>query len=115
MPFILLAVFNFMIMYKATRFSRSNSSLSAIDAKIAKRRNEMVKTVIIITFLYIAVQLPSNIVTGYFYDTIKTLEVGGVINALCNNIQFSYPAFNVGILFISNKLFAKEVKRIFKF
>jgi hypothetical protein len=101
-----------MIIYKATQFSRSKKPTTPDEIKRSKKRNEII---VFITFFYVAVELPPNIMIGYFFKPIMALgPIGAVINALFNKIQFSYPAFNIFILYFSNKLFAKEVKLLFQ-
>lgn len=100
-----------MIIYKATRFSRSKKSTAVAEIRRARKRTEMIKTIICITFSYTIIELPCFVFNGYFYLTVIVLDIGELINVMFNNIQFSYPAFNIFILFASNKLFAKELKK----
>lgn len=97
----------------ATRFSRLRKATSPDEVKRSKRRTEMIKTIMIITFLYIAIELPCNIYSGYFFYVSYSVDIGSFLNPLINNIQFSYPAFNIFILYFSNKMFAKEIKVLF--
>lgn len=106
-PYALLIIINSMIIYKATRFSRSQNTTIAHDER---RKIQMTRTILVITFLYIGMSLPGAIVTGYFYGTIYSLTYGSLIINFLNAIQFSYPAYHFLILFFSNKLFAQEVK-----
>lgn len=71
----------------------------------------MAKTVVFITFLFFLSSIMSMIVNGYFIPSLVKLNYGLMIFNLTDSIQFSYPAFNFFILFFSNKVFAKEVKR----
>lgn len=112
-PFSLLAILNFIIIYKATRFSRSKKPTTLEEIRRVKKRNEMIKTIVFITFLYIIVELPFCIFNGYFYLTVIVYDYGPTLNALFNTIEFTYPAFNIFILYFSNKLFAKELKHLF--
>lgn len=114
-PYILLILFNSIIIYTATRYERKhkNSISSSIENRSAKRKTQMTRMIILITFLYIMTSLPNTIVTGYLYNTVVRLDVGQLIINLINGIHFSYPAFNFFILFFSNKLFAEEVKFMF--
>ena len=112
-----------LIIYKATRFSESNTNSnthtnSASETQRNKRKTQMTRMILLITSLFIAMSLPGAILTGFFYDQVIMLEFGQVIVNLINGIQFSYPAFNFVILFFSNKLFAQELRSLlgqFKF
>lgn len=114
-PFTILVILNFMIIYKATQFSRLNKPTTADEIKRVRKRTEMIKMIIFITFLYIIVELPCFVFNGYFYSVIIVFDIGPSINALFNNIEFSYPAFNLFILYTSNKLFANKFKQFFGF
>lgn len=107
-PYGLLIIFNSLIIYKATRFERVR--VEAAELRAAKRKAEMTRTILFMTFLYILVTLPSTIVTGYYFLTILLSDSGPLIITLIDALQFSYPALNFFILFFSNKLFAEEVK-----
>lgn len=111
-PCSFLLVLNGMIIYKATRMSRAKKPTTLDEIKRAKKRNEMVKTIVFITFLYIAVELPCDVFTGFLYPRVRHIEFGDTINAFVNNIQFTYPTFNIFTLYFSNKLFATELKLI---
>ena len=117
LPYGLLILLNSLIIYKANRFTKAQKASAAsstlISIRRAKRKAQMTKTIIFITFLYIATSLPGILQTGYFYTSIIVLDAGSVIVSLINAVQFSYPALNFFILFFSNKLFADEVKAFF--
>lgn len=121
MPFLSLILINCGIIYEATRYSRARRNTSNVVAPLQstetassmRKKAEMTRTILFITFLYILLSLPSAIVAGYFYNDIIVLNIGPMIITLVDNIQFSYPAFNFVILYFSNKLFAKEVKLLF--
>ena len=72
----------------------------------------MTKTILIITFLFALTSLPSNVAIGYFYDELVDISEGQLIHNIVVGIQMTYPAFNLFILYFSNKLFAQNVKSI---
>ena len=94
MPVLSLLLVNLMIIWKATRFERVST------------------TILIITFLFVLTSLPSNVAIGYFYDELVDISEGQLIHNIVVGIQMSYPAFNLFILYFSNKLFAQDVKSI---
>lgn len=109
-PFGLLVILNTLIIWKATQFSRSqrgsNMSLNT------KRKVQMTRMILFITFLYIGVSVPSMIVTGWLYGHIVSLKAGVLITNLLNCFVFSYPALNFFILYLTNKLFAVETRSL---
>lgn len=112
-PYGILLVVNAMIIYKATQFSRAQKADAALNSSKNRRKAQMTRMILFITFLYITLSFPGVIVTGYFFGIIYSHEAGSMIINLLNAIQFSYPALNFFILLFSNKLFAEEVKRLF--
>jgi Na+/H+ antiporter NhaC len=108
------------IIYEATRYARAQQNESNLvvpsprtkDTGAAKKA-EMTRTIILITFLYILLTLPGAIIAGYFYNTLIVSDIGSIFIILSSNIQFIYQAFNFFILYFTNKLFAKEVRRLF--
>lgn len=118
-PYGLLIILNCIIIYKATRFERvkietqSKRNNSMAESRSSRRKAEMTRTIVFITFLYIVVTFPSTLVSGYFFLTILLSNGGPFFITIIDAIQFSYPALNFFILFFSNKLFAQEVKSFF--
>jgi hypothetical protein len=119
-PYVLLILLNSLIIFKATKYERlwkreSMASNSSIESRAAKRKTEMTRTILFITFLYIALSLPGTIQTGYVYGYILNLDIhiSNMIINLVNCIQFTYSAFNFVILYFSNRLFAEEAKLVF--
>lgn len=72
----------------------------------------MTKMILFLTFLYIVLAMPEKISNGYFFAYIYGLDYGHMIVIIIDSIQFSYSSFQIVILFMSNKQFAKEVKEI---
>ena len=105
-PTVSLIVVNLLIIWKATRFERVQNTSQM------RRKREMTKTILLITFLFVIITLPANVVVGFFYTDLLIIYEGQMIFDLVVGIQMSYPAFNFFILFFSNKLFSQEVKSI---
>lgn len=112
MPYGILLISNSIIIYKATQFSRAQKAEASHTSSKNKRKTQMTRMIVFITFLYLVMSLPGVIVTGYFFNAIYALDAGPMLINLINAFQFSYPAFNFFILFFSNKLFAEEVKTL---
>ena len=106
LPSVSLIVVNSLIIWKATRFERVQNT------RQMKRKREMTITILIITFLFVILSLPSNIVFGYFYSYLLVIDEGTMISDLVIGIHMSFPAFNFFILYFSNKRFSQEVKSI---
>lgn len=117
-PFSLLIIFNCLIIIKATQFARarrvhlSQASTSGANPVLnlsRKRKTEMTRTIIIVTFLFVVLSVPSAFAT-FYYNQLVVLDIGPMLITLLDDIQFSFPAFNFIILYFTNKLFAQEVK-----
>jgi len=106
-----------LIIYQANKFTRAQQAVAAsttlFDIGRQKRKTQMTRTILFITFFYVITSLPGIVQAGYFYNPLIALEAGQMITSLINSIQFSYPAFNFFLLFFSNKLFANEIKALF--
>lgn len=105
-PSVSLIVVNSLIIWKATRFERVQNT------RQIKRKREMTVTILIITFLFVILSLPSNIMFGYFYSYLLVIDEGTMISDLVIGIHMSFPAFSFFILYFSNKRFSQEVKSI---
>lgn len=115
-PYGFLIVVNVLIIYKATSYERGQKSVEShsktTETRKNKRKAQMTRAILILTFIFIMATLPSTIITGYLYDEVIHLEIGQIIINLIDGIQFSYPAFNFFILFFSNKLFEEQVRNL---
>lgn len=111
-PFSILFILNSLIIFKATKFQRSQKVAVASNKKSIRRKAEMTRTVYSITIIYIITTLPSAIIGGYYYGYIITLATGQLIINIVNAIQSIYQSFNFLILYFSNKLFAAEVNQM---
>lgn len=115
----LLIIFNFLIIYKSTRFTHKKTATTDVtvksSSKASKRKTEMTRTILMVTFIYVALVLPSSILNAYFYPPIVALDEGQMIVNFISVVQFSYSSFNFVILYFSNKLFAQEMKRMLYF
>ena len=117
-PYALLLIINSLIIFIATQFTRAQKAAATVamgSVSGARRKAQMTRMILMITFLYIILSLPGAIVSGYFYNDIFALDHGTMLINLLNAIQFTYPACNFFILFFTNKLFAKEIKSVFSF
>ena len=103
-----------MIIWKATRFERVSTTQTAeTNLAVIRRKREMTKTILIITFLFALTSLPSNVAIGFFNEELISLRIlGQLLYNIFIGIQMTYPAFNLFILYFSNKLFAQAVKSI---
>lgn len=111
----MLFIVNSIIILKATKFNRSHKVGTAPTAATRnnQKKAQMTRTVYSITFFYLITTLPSSVIGGYYYGYMLTLPTGQLIVNIINAAQSVYQAFNFVVLYISNKLFAAEVKSIF--
>lgn len=68
----------------------------------------MTLTIVTVTALFIMFTLPGSIVSGYFYQELDQTKIGSLIVILCDNITFSFHAFQLLFLLLTNKIFCKE-------
>jgi hypothetical protein len=114
-PFGLILVLNSLLILKMRSrsliyiksFSLSNSSSRK------SKRNSMNKTVIILTFLFILMTLPSAC-ASYFFDQLFVSEHGRFIVALCDAISFSYHGLNFVVYFLTNRRFRRKLMNVSK-
>ena len=117
-PTVSLVAVNLMIIWKATRFQRSqfisrlSKSTSDSNKTGVKRKREMTRTILVISFVFVFISLPANVIVGYYLGFMMSEQEGQLVFNLVVGLQMSYPAFNFFILFFSNKLFSQEVKSI---
>lgn len=121
LPYVLLIAINLWIIYIATKFERTQknvvsclSTASHVESRSARKKAQMTRSILFITFLYIVVTIPSTLVSAFFFDSLQAIDIGFLVLDLVDMLHFSYPAFNFFILFFSNKLFAKEFRKVFK-
>jgi hypothetical protein len=111
----LLIIVNLLIIYKATQFSRSQAAIGNINATLmqsAKKKAQMTKMILFLTFFYIALTLPEQIFVAYLVNNIDLTYISKMIFIVINFVQFLYPSFQIFTLIWSNKLFSQEVKEI---
>lgn len=118
-PTVSLVAVNLMIIWKATRFQRSQfisglskSTTSESNKTGVKRKREMTRTILVISFVFVVISLPANVIVGYYLGFMMSEQEGQLVFNFVVGLQMSYPAFNFFILFFSNKLFSQEVKSI---
>lgn len=115
-PIGLLMAFSAYHIYKATRYrykqNLSSSSEKYCSAKGLKRKAQMTKVILVITFFYIVTSIVGLVVNFYLVDQIKSLDASQIILNLANGVLFTPMAFKYFILYFSSKMFAQEAKRI---
>lgn len=106
-PFGILIALNGLIIYKATRFERTHHQL------VDKRKSQMTKSILIITFLYVVTSLPGTVYNAYQFVNLQSSELDDGVDDFVYGIQFSFQSFNFFILFFTNRVFAKAVREKF--
>lgn len=114
-PFCLLVIIDSIIIYKARHYSNVQVLClsNAQQRKSNKRQNRISRSILIITFFYVCINLPPAVVTGFFYDQVVSGDLGPMIVNLMDNITFSFPALEFLFLLYSNKTYRKELKNCF--
>ena len=102
-----------MIIYKATQYSRAQKAIGNTNATLMqseKKKAQMTRMILFLTFFYIALTLPEQIFVAFIINNINISYISTMMFNITNFIQFFYPSFHIFILILSNKLFAQEVK-----
>ena len=98
-----------LIILKATQYQRAQKAKGIANSKSDRKKSQMTKSILFLTFFYIALVLPDLLYIGYFCYIID-FNYAKMMANLTNFIQFFFSSFSIFILYFSNKQFAKEVK-----
>ena len=104
-----------LIILKATHYERSqkaNGNVNAANVHSDRKKAQMTRTILFLTFFFIALALPDQLYFGYLYSIIDQNIYGTMMGNLMDFVQFFFSSFHIFILYFSNKQFAKEVKEI---
>lgn len=106
-PFFLLFIINALLIYFLVKINK----VSIAENKAAtNRKTRTTKTIIIVTMAFIIFTLPGAICSYYFSELIS-LPYGYYILVFFDCVTFSYHGLNSIILYNSNKLYKKEVRK----
>ena len=111
-PFILLAIFNLLLLQKLLLAHRKNLASRKTPNAIAKKRS-MSKTVLFVTSWFILITLPHSITGGYYWENLYGTDYGRLILYVTQSLQFTHHSANFVMLYVVNKKFKKEIKQIF--
>lgn len=114
-PAAILIIVNFLIIYKATQYSRSQKAMgntNSVNADSEKKKAQMTKMILFLTFFYITLLLPIQLYSAYLSAYVLQFPFGIMISNISIFAQYFYPSFHIFILYFSNKQFAKETKII---
>lgn len=106
-PFTILIIVSLLLTYKLLKNDIGTSTHR-------NKKKKMSIFVIALTIDFIAFTLPSSIVGGYFLNDLVSSYIGHTILNACDSLTFSYHSFNILILYIFNKEFKKEIKKMYK-
>lgn len=101
-----------LIILKATHYERSqkaNGNVNATNMHSERKKAQMTRTILFLTFFFIALALPDQLYFGYLYSIIDQNFYGTMMGNLMDFVQFFFSSFHIFILYFSNKQFAKEV------
>jgi hypothetical protein len=106
-PFALIVIANFLLIYRLKiRSTTTSSSASSRD-----RQKQMNTSVIALTLLYIVMTLPGTLVSIY-YDFLLHSEWGTIVLYIGDSIDITYHALNFIVLFFTNKKFLEEIRNL---
>jgi hypothetical protein len=104
-PFVLLTIINILLLidlHKKSRVSIENSNIS-------KNQVSINVSVILMTLLFIVFTCPSAIASQY-YQVLVMSFTGNILLSGADCLAFSFHAFNIFILGLSNKEFLRRLK-----
>lgn len=126
-PFVMIALANFLLVmtvhvrrkrtvnnYTQQITHQNNPSQvgGVVIGETSKQRNErMNQTVLLMTFLFIALTFPIAC-ASFFFDILFATDWGYFIIVFLDCISFSYHGFNFIIMTFSNTMFRKEFFKI---
>ena len=109
-PFSLIAILNILLLMhlNGLRNARKEGALLA-DSPLSRKQMTINVTIMIITILFIVFTSPGAVISQ-FYSTLIMTETGTALIFLGDCITFSYHAFTIIILCLSNKEFLRKLK-----
>lgn len=113
-PFTVISISNFWLIYLIyKRKSIMKAALaSGKSSSKASKHDRMNATVLIMTFLFIAMTSPIAM-ASFFFDTLFTTDFGMFIIVLVDFISFCYHGLTFLIMTLTNKIFYNECMRLF--
>ena len=81
--------------------------------KMNKKQTKVNKIVILMTFSFILMTLPTAI-ASFYYNYLKSFKLGSFLILLFNSITFSFHAFNFFIFVFENKTFKNKLKSVYR-
>jgi hypothetical protein len=121
LPFTIMLTSNLLIIYNVICGQKVESKNKAS----VKRKRRMTYMLILITFTFIILTLPSVLVHAFFRNTLKTKKYRRLVNLIVNNLLytshacnfflyvFSAPNFRAELICMFNNLFSKRIRNSF--
>ena len=121
LPFSIMLTSNLLIIYNVICGQKVESKNKAS----VKRKRRMTYMLILITFTFIILTLPSVLVHAFFRNTLKTKKYRRLVNLVVNNLLytshacnfflyvFSAPNFRAELISIFNSIFSKRITNSF--
>ena len=109
-PFCILAFANMMLIIFLLK-NNSQTFTENTNTLVCARRSKTNKTIMIVTITFIILTLPGALCSYYFSDLIN-LQYGRVILTFFDCVTFSYHGLNSLILFMTNNIYRREIKKL---
>lgn len=90
-----------------------NSDAKGVSQKMKSKNEKMNQTVLLMTFLFVAMTSPIAC-ASFFFDELFPTHYGTFIITFLDCVSFSYHGLNFIIMAFSNKMFRKEFVKILK-
>ncbi|CAF0846824.1 unnamed protein product [Brachionus calyciflorus] len=111
-PFAILGLANLLLITHLYTTRKPHSGQSAQNDKKKNKQDQMTKTIIYMTLLFIGITLP-NATTTFFFNKLIITDYGSFLIRLFDMFSFSYHGLNFIVFYISNNRFRSEFKKLF--
>ncbi len=98
-----------LIRRRSNKYLKIFSNSHAIKLRI--QANSLNRAVILLTFMFIIMTLPSAC-ASFFFDVWFQSVIGKFVISLCDTISFSYHALNVIVFSITNRKYKVKLKHL---
>jgi hypothetical protein len=111
-PFLIMCTFNVLLIVRTVRNRQTASNESA---RQASQRRRMTITLLIITFAFIIMTIPSTIAFGYLYEILQATGWGRILQVLIDYMSFLNHSSIFFTCTFTNKKFRQSVVETYSF
>jgi hypothetical protein len=109
-PFLIMALFNSLLIYKSLNVCKKAAFASKNDGKKLK----LTASLIITTIVFLLMTLPSSIAFGFFMNDLLLYEYGEIILHFLDHFSYLNRSSLLFTFYLTNENFKKGVKNLFR-